>query len=359
MALDVEIIKEIEYPSVVDWNLVDLWADGIPSFSENDLNNPEWTPTPVKLLDLTSEGYGAVHIKDESSSLSNPTQTIKDRPAWELTALFRDWAKSLFLKRKEGSLNGNIGSLIVPRSTYVTAGNVGRALSNVFKRYNLPPIKLLVDVSIPKERLEILKQLYVDIYMTDLSKKELNAEEIKRLTNNESGIDITSVMIIEPQTIFYDWHVHEVFNEAPDEIYIPYGSGRLMENFLNWQIRNARNRDPRLKISTSRLINISILGAEPEQKRSIADKLTKDYNPFVLFDDNDISALKTLAFTGEHTGVYQGSEERIRQAYELLSRYYETEPSASIGLALYMQRFDEGKIDSRHKIVIVNTGKGI
>ena len=256
-------------------------------------------------------------------------------------------------------LNGNIGSLVVPRLTYVTAGNVGRAASSMFKKHDLPPMKLLVDSSIPPERLDVLKRFHADIYMTDLSEKQLTTEEIKRLTNNEKGIDITSVMILEPWAIFYDWHVHEAFNENSNEIYLPYGSGRTMENYLTWQIRNARNKDPRLKIPVGKLVDTSILGAEPEKKRSMADKLTKDYNPFVIFNDQDISALGTLAFTGRNTGVYQVSEERIRQAYQILSKYCDTEPSASTGLALYLQRYDDGKINSRNKILVVNTGKGI
>ena len=78
-----------------------------------------------------------------------------------------------------------------------------------------------------------------------------------------------------------------------------------------------------------------------------------------MFNDNDISALGTLAFTGRDTGVYRVSEERLRQAYQILSKYCETEPSAAAGLALYIQRYDEGKIKPGKKVLIVNTGKGI
>lgn len=359
MSLDVKVIKEIEHQKEMDWTLVEKWADGVPVFSENDPTHPEWRSTPTFPADLSPEGYGLVFLKNEADKESNPTQTIKDRAAWELTTLFRDYARGLYLKKREGLLNGNIGSLVVPRLTYVTAGNVGRAVSNMFQKYGLPPMKLLVDNSIPPERLKVLKGLHADIYMGDLSRKSLTAEEIKRLTNNVNGIDITSVISIEPHVIFYDWHVHEAFNEMPNEIYIPYGSGRLMENYLTWQMRNARKKDPRLRIPIGRVTDISVLGAEPKERKSTADKLTKDYNPFVLFDDNDIAALRTLAFTGRNTGVYQVPEERLKQAYQILSEYCETEPSASAGLALYLQRFDEGRVKPRHKVLIVNTGKGI
>jgi threonine synthase len=356
MKLESIVIKENEYPNVMDWKLAEMWAEGIPLFKENDPENPEWKATPIKILDLSSEGYGQVYVKDESK---NPTKTIKDRMAWELTTLFRDYARGLHLKKKEGLLNGNIGSLVIPRFTYVTSGNVGKAISEAFKRYSLPPMKLLVDNSMPAGRLDALKGLHADIYMADLSKKPLTAKEIKELTNNRGGIDITSVVVLEPNSNYYDWHVHEAFNEDPNEIYVPYGSGRLMENYLTWQARNARNKDPRLKIPAGKLTNISVLGAEPIKLHSIADKLTKKYNPFVILSDQDINALGTLSFTGKNTGVYHTPEEKIKQGYEFMKREFDTEPTGSAGLGLYLHRYDQSKIDPRKKVLIINTGKGI
>src|SRR3989339_493861 len=138
------VIKEIEHPTRLDWILVEKWADGIPCFSEDDPSHPEWRATPTFPLDLSSEGYGVAYVKDEADETSNPTRTIKDRATWELTCLFRDYARALYLKKKEGELNGNIGSLRVPRLSLITAGNAGRSISNMFERYGLPPIKLVV-----------------------------------------------------------------------------------------------------------------------------------------------------------------------------------------------------------------------
>ncbi len=352
-------IKEIEYPDCMSWDLAEKWVDGIPEFSENDPMNPEWMATPTFQIDLSALGYGVVSVKDESDIRSNPTGTIKDRPAWECAALFRDYAKLLFSKKREGILNGNVGNLTVPRVTYVSAGNMGRAFAHRLERHGLPPMKILLDKSIPPERLEQLKRLHTDIYLTDLSGSELSAKDINEMTNNRGGIDITSAMIIEPHAVFYDWHVHEAFNERPTEIYMPYGSGRLMENYLTWQARNSRKKDPRLMIPVEELVDISILGVEPEQRISLADKLMKDHNPFVLYGNQDISALERLAFTGNDTGIYHVSEDRIKQAYNILSRYLNVEPSACAGLALYLQRYDEGKIDPGARPLIINTGKGI
>ncbi|MBI4440244.1 PLP-dependent lyase/thiolase [Candidatus Woesearchaeota archaeon] len=359
MSLDRIIFKETQYPQFITKELLEKFADGIPVFSENDPKNPEWRETPNIEWDLRRDGYGRVFVKNEADEKSNPTGTIKDRPAWELATIFRDYARGLHLMAADRCIE----SMDVPRFSIITAGNVGLSVSEMFRKYGLPPMKLLVDAAIPKERLEKMKNLYADIYVADLS-ISYSPKEIKALTNNENGVDITSVMVLEPHAVFYDWHVHEAFNENPDEIYIPYGSGRLIENYLTWQERTIRNevagrKDTRLRVSAGRVIGISIFGAEPEKHDSTADKLTKRYNPFAVYNDQDIRAMDALSFTGKNTGVYKVAEERIKEAYSLMDRHFPTEPSASAGLALYLQRYDEGKINPRHKILIVNTGKGI
>jgi hypothetical protein len=216
-----------------------------------------------------------------------------------------------------------------------------------------------------------LKNLYADVYLFDLSKAVLTADDIKTLTNNTHGIDITSVVVIEPHAVFYDWHVHEAFNEEPDEIYVPYGSGRLMENYLTWQQRTVRNelqgaRDQRLRASAAKVATMDVLGAEPEALDSIADKLTKPCNPFALLkagqkdaSDSDVSALKRFAFSGKNTGVYPVPEAYIKKAYDILSQFLRTEPSGSAGLALYLQRFDQGLANPERKVLVVNTGRGL
>lgn len=355
------IVKENSYQERMSWDLVDQWADGIPVFSENNPDVPEWKETPTFPLNLALNGYGFVYVKNEADKECNPTQTIKDRPAWELATIYRDYARSLALRKSE--INGGIDSFLVPRFTYITAGNIGRSISYMFEKYRLPPMKLLIGNHVRKEVFDELRKLNADVYLTDLRAK-LDTGEIKRLTNNIKGVDITSNRMIRPQELFYDWHVHEAFNQNPDEIYVPYGSGRLYENYLTWQEKSFRqgisgNKDPRLKIPLERIIKMDILGASPKKGSSRADKLSTHYNPFRIFDDQDITASRALALSGRETGVYKISDDKILAAYEILNRYCECEPSSVAGLALYLQRYEEGKIDPRDKILIINTGKGI
>lgn len=341
--------------------LVDQWSEGIPSFEEANILRPEWQETPLRELSLDREGYGLVWIKDESA---NPTGTIKDRPAWEFATLYRDFARAIWLKgRRDGQVRPE--DFKIPSFSLITAGNEGLAIAERFRQHNLPPPKFIVDLGTAEGIVEELKKLRASIYEVDLKSKSLAAGEILALTDNANGIDITSLQFIEPQAIFYDWHVHEVFNEGPARIYVPRGSGRLMENYLYWQNRTQRNDsshtpDPRLRVDVASAIAASVIGAEPEEPDSVADKLLARFRPFLIFKDQDISGLKRFAFTGEQTGVYKTREDYINRALQIFQEHkIDAEPSAAVGLALYMQHWDKGVINPKEKVVIVNTGKGL
>ncbi|MDO8480253.1 MAG: PLP-dependent lyase/thiolase [Nanoarchaeota archaeon] len=345
------VLKETPYPERFDKSALEQIVESIPSFGD-DPSNPEWNPTPVKEVDLTSEGYGVVYVKDESV---NPTGTHKDRAAWEIVALYRDFAKAALLRRET--------EVRVPRVSLITAGNAGRALAVALERYGLPPVKLLVDEDRLRAHAAELMQLRADVYVTNLDERELAPSSILELTHNAWGLDLTSLMAFEPQVMFYDWHVHEAFNEAPREIYVPYGSGRLMENYLTWQSRTLRNfsqgkKDPRLQADPAHVAEISIFGAVPGILGSLAEKLEASFMPFTILRITDREAMKAFGATGKDTGIYEVGETNIARGYELMRKHVTTEPSASAGLALYMQRWDEGK-RPEGKVLIINTGKGI
>ena len=363
--LEREIKKEVEYPRFVSYKMVEKWGDGIPAFAEADPGAPEWESTPVIPIDLSKDGLGEIFVKNEADRESNPTGTIKDRAAWELATLYRDYARALYLKIRTGTLGKKeLEKLVTPRLSLITAGNEGKAIAERFKQYDLPPPKLIIGKDTRATIVSELLKLRADVYATDLS-HELTVTDIKQISNNPDGVDITSIRAIEPSAVFYDWHVHESFNESPDEIYVPYGSGRLMENYLVWQARSMRNesegrRDPRLKVPVSKVIAMNIFGAEPAEYPSDADKLAAPFKPFLLFKDEDINAVVNLSFTGAETGKSKITEEQIRQAHQILnSRGIEAEPSGAAGLGLYIDRFEKGLVKKGKKTLIVNTGKGL
>lgn len=362
-----EVLKTESYPHrSMSVELMDKWGEGIPSYSDTDVLHPEWPPTPLILLGLTAEGYGEIWLKDESV---NPTGTIKDRAAWELATFYRDFARTLYLKIRAGTLSkDDLKISPVPTLSLITAGNEGSPIAKRFQIHDLPPPRLIVDNKASKAILGQLRQLRASVYLVDLSQRALTPEDILKLTDNQDGVDITSVRFIEPQAIFYDWHVHEVFNEMdsnrPNEIYVPYGSGRLMENYLYWQERSVRNEsagtpDPRLRAKAVTVTSTNIFGGEPAKPDSDADKLTAKFKPFLLFEDQDIRGLRNFFFTGKETGVEKVKEEYIRHGFEILNRHGITAEPSSDGLALYMQRWDQRQVNPRGKVIVVNTGRGL
>ncbi|KKP32784.1 MAG: hypothetical protein A2312_02635 [Candidatus Staskawiczbacteria bacterium RIFOXYB2_FULL_32_9] len=361
--LEREIKKEVEFPEFMNYDLVEKWGDGISLSDRKDFT--EWRPTPVIPVDLSKDGYGKVLIKNEADERSNPTGTIKDRAAWELATLYRDYARALYLKIRIGTLSKQeLEQLTIPRLSLITSGNEGRAVAECFKKNQLPPPKIIVGQDINEKILKEILKLRADVYTTDLS-LQLTPEDIYAISNNPNGVDITSIRSIEPSSLFYDQHVHESFNENPNEIYVPYGSGRVMENYLTWQVRSMRNdsegrKDPRLKIPTSKVISMNIFGAEPKNSDSIADKLSAPFKPFLLFKDQDVKAIVNFSFTGRETAKETVAEEQILKAHKILTdQGIKSEPSGSAGLALYIDRYEKGLIQDDKKILVVNTGKGL
>lgn len=370
-SLDRQIIQEIDFPDRMNSDLVEQWQD-IPKFDKADPTKPEWQPTP--LIPVEIQGFGQIHIKNEADKDSNRTGTVKDRAAWELAGIYRDFARQLEMDMREGSLQaGDLEKYLTHRFSLITSGNEGRAIAQRFAEHGLPPPKLILGQDTPTSVIEELKKERADIYLVDLS-AELSPEDILKYSNNTSGV-VTSeqrpVPWLEPQAVFYDWHVHEAFNENPDEIYVPYGSGRLMENYLYWQARTVQNRidgkpDPRLRGDPSRVAKIDVFGGEPQEMDSVADKLTAQFKPFLIFKDRDIGYLLRWGRTGQNTKVYRKQnnegvpEDRIQEAHQMLAQNgIEAEPSGAVGLALFLDRNEKGQVPKDKKILVVNSGKGL
>lgn len=357
---------ERPFQGTMDLNLLTRWIDGIPYYPENDPNNMEWTPTPVRELDLSKYGYGKIVLKDESV---NPTGTIKDRPAWEIVTLYREFALMLHAKYRAGIVSGSeLGRIKIPRFTVITSGNEGRALAEAFVKYGLPPVKLIVEQNTHQDIIEQLRALHADVYVTDLSAKSLTSGDIKAISNNAEGADITSTKLFTPEEVFYDWHVFESVNQRPDQIFMPFGSGRLSACYLYWQKKLVHNgvlgqqMDPRLNpdIDYREIMQTDILCAEPSQYPSVADKLHAKFKPFLVFDGEDMESISRFGFSGKQTGIYKVSEQDIALAYKILTAEgIACEPSACAGFALYMARYRDGKIRQNKRTLIINTGRGL
>jgi len=211
----------------------------IPEGSYNDPNNPEFPDnapkfpaTPTYKIDIP--WFSNVWIKDESY---NPTWTHKDRMAWEIVITYAS-----ILKAKKN----NVFSGSLPNMSIISSGSAALAIQTALKKYWLPKLKVILDHTTSKDIINWLRALWAELYMIDLSKKELSPYDILTITNNIWWIDITSSWALEPSTRFYDWLSFEIVNSSPNRCFIPFGTWILFENIMNVarsQI-SAQSKDP-------------------------------------------------------------------------------------------------------------------
>ncbi|MBU1199002.1 MAG: PLP-dependent lyase/thiolase [Nanoarchaeota archaeon] len=319
--------------------------------SENDPNKPEFPPDNPKFpatptYRIKVPGFKNVWLKDESH---NPTGTHKDRMAWEMIVTYRD----ILLAKERGLVKEKL-----PQLSIITSGAAGVAIQTFLNKYNLPPLKCLVDLSLKKEIVEQLESLGCELYFLDLSRKALSWKEILEYTDNSDGIDVTSSEGLDPNIRYYDWFSYECINQSPDYCFIPFGSGHIYQNIVNISKKevSSAQHDPRFKGKVETLRNCNFMGATVNDPNSIADKLYAPHRPFSVFEDQWIRCYRLLGDCGQDSNVFLVREKFIEQAMKLSAEQnIVCEPSGIAGLALLLQMKD--KIPNNKKILIVNTGK--
>jgi|TARA_Y100000310_G_scaffold91835_1_gene89284 hypothetical protein len=319
--------------------------------SENDPHKPEFPPDNPKFpatptYKIKVSGFPNVWLKDESK---NPTGTHKDRMAWEMIVTYRD----ILLAKKNGLIQEKL-----PQLSIITSGAAGVAIQTMLNKYNLPPLKCLVNLSLNKNIVEQLERLGCQLYFVDLSRKPLTWKEILEYTDNVGGIDVTSSEGLDPTTRYYDWLSYECINQSPDYCFIPFGSGHLYENILNItkQEISTVHHDPRFNGKADVLRKCNFLGATVNDPNSIADKLFAEHRPFSVFEEQWIRCYRLSGFCGSESNVYLVREQFLDGAMKLAEKQgIICEPSGIAGLALLLQMKD--KIPKNKKILILNTGK--
>jgi len=319
-------------------------SENNPSKPEFPADNPKFPATPTYKINVP--GFSNVWLKDESH---NPTGTHKDRMAWEIVVTYRDF----LLAKKRGQIRGAL-----PFMSIISSGSAAIAIQTQFKKYNLPNLKVLVDIRIDPKVLKSMEKIGCEIYETDLSKKSLNWNEILTLTHNPDGFDITSSEALDPTTRFYDWLSYEIINSSPDYCFIPFGTGNLFENVLNINKKevSTKNHDPRFKGKSEILRRCNFLGATTNNPNSKAEKLYSPHLPFVHFDEQWIRLYRHAGFCGSESSVNLIKDQYLDKAIKIAeSQGINCEPSGIAGLALLLQM--KNKIPKDKKILIVNTGK--
>lgn len=322
-----------------------IGSENDPSKPEFPPDNPKFPATPTYKIEVP--GFSNVWLKDESV---NPTGTHKDRMAWEMVVTYRDF----LLSKKSGQIKGEL-----PKMSIISFGSAAFAIQTQFNRYNLPPLKVLIDSNlISKGELKSLRNLGCEMYETDLPKKPLSWREILVLTHNQEGIDITSSDALDPTTRFYDWLSYEIINNNPDYCFIPFGTGNLYENVLNRNKKevSTKNHDPRFRGRVDLLRRCNFLGATSNNPKTKAIKLYSPHLPFVHYDEQWIRLYRYAGFCGSESNVYLIKEGYLDKAMDIAEKQgVNCEPSGIAGLALMLQMKD--KLPKNKKILVVNTGK--
>ncbi len=319
--------------------------------SENDPDNPEFPAddpkfpaTPTYKIEVP--GFSDVWLKDESK---NPTGTHKDRMGWEMIVTYRDF----LLAKKRGQVKGAL-----PPMSIISSGSAAVAIQAQLRKYNLPDLKVLVDVGIEANVIKSLKKAGCETYETDLSKKPFHWKDILALTHNPLGFDITSSEALDPTTRFYDWMSYEILNSSPDYCFIPFGTGNLYENILNINKRevSTEQHDPRFRGKVDILRRCNFLGATTNNPKSKADKLYSPHLPFVHYDEQWIRLYRYAGFCGPESNVCLIKEQFLDKAMKIAeSQGIDCEPSGIGGLALMLQMKNRHPKDK--KMLVVNTGK--
>jgi len=320
--------------------------------SENDPNAPEFPPAKPKFpatptYKIKVPGFNNVWLKDES--INKYSGTHKDRQAWEVVILYRNF----LLSKKTGQLKGPL-----PTFSIVSSGSAAIAIGRTLKDYGLPKLKVLVDKNLNPIILDSIEKSHCEIFQTNLSLKPLKPQEILTFTNNKNGFDLTSNQGVGLEIGNFDWFSYEVLNNSPDYCFIPFGTGTIYEKILeiNKLEIGYRKHDPRFRGDTEILRNCNFMGVTTKNPRSKADKLFAHHLPFPKIDEEWIRFYKTSGFCGPETGIYLIKEGYLDKAMEIAElQGINCEPSGIAGLALMLQL--KNKLPKDKKMLIVNTGK--
>jgi hypothetical protein len=341
-----EINKELEHT-----------YKGIKIPSMNNPKKPEFPPLPYykpkfpasKISSIEVSGFSNVWLKDEST---NPTGTHKDRLAWEVVIKYKSLIEGL--KYKD----------YLPQMSIISSGSAAIAIQHFLNLFDIPvKLKVLVDNNLNDGIKETIKKIGCELYETDLSKRLLSSDDIKELTDNLNGIDITYRETLDPnQDNYYDWMSYEILMENPEYCFVPFGTGDLFINILNIVKLEYFNsyipkHDPRFFANMDIIKNCHFLGASSNQPDTILDKLYSNFLPSVESFKKYIRTLRDdYNCVGKLTDFYYVDEKYVSDALKIASdQNLKFEPSGMAGLALLLQF--KSKIPKDAKILIINTGK--
>ena len=326
--------------------------DRIKPKSYSDPNNPEFPYDEPKFPATDTIEYEIngkkILIKDEST---NPTGTHKDRMAWEIL---------LYYKRKLQSLVNSENEIItIPNLSMISSGSSALAIQDLLVKFGLPPLKVLIKDGFKESVYEKLTKSGCIIFKKDLTIKELKRDDVLKLTENKTGIEVSFRDAIDPTHIeYYDWMSYEILNENPTTVIVPFGSGELFTNIMNVNRKEVLLNigDKRFEGNKELLKSSKFYGVTTTNPNSKYFKLCSYFFNCNQYNKEQMEMYKRLDICHKDSKVVDISDDFFEQAKELCDKLkLNTENSSLAGFAFYLE--NEELFKNEERVMIVNTGK--
>ncbi|MCI5066519.1 PLP-dependent lyase/thiolase [bacterium] len=319
-----------EEETILNSILVGSYND--PTKPEFPPHNPEFPASPTFQIEVP--GFSNVWLKDES--VHKYSNTHKDRLAWEVVILYRDFLSA----KQRGVISGAL-----PQFSMISSGSAALAVSRTLEAFGLPKLKVLIDKNLDEMIKDALSKAHCELFFENLSEKPLAPQEILDRTDNPNGFDLTSNQGISLEIGNYDWMGYEVLNQKADFVFVPFGTGIIFKKVMELnkiEVSSFGFHDPRYKGDSENLRSCSYIGATSTVPGTAADKLYAPFLPFPYINQDWIRFYKTAGYCGELTGIYPVEESFIHEGFNLAhSLGLNCEPSGSAGLAMLLQMQDK------------------
>lgn len=329
--------------------------DAISVASENDPEKPEFPPfsprfpaTPTHRMAVPQLDR-MVLVKDESW---NMTGSHKDRMAWEIVVHYKQIIEDL--------LEPSSSKPTIPSASIISNGSAALAIQTMLRCFGLPNLKVLVDFRTDRRIVHKLQKAGCDVFIHDLSERELGSTDVLEITENEDGLDFTSRNLVDPnRRTYYDWLAYEILNCNAKHIFIPVGTGDLFVNVLTVlrdELTGVIN-DRRLEGGSLTIEGLQLYGATSEDRKTKMDKLYAAHRPTLSESRRVATEMIEAGHCGARSGVYDVGEAFVPEALETArAGRIQCDESGIAGLALLLELSEQEPFPVDEEILVVNTG---
>jgi hypothetical protein len=331
-------------------------CDGISVASENDPSKPEFPPfsprfpaTPTERVKIPQLGR-TILVKDESRNL---TGSHKDRMAWEIVVHYKKIIQDL--------LEPSSSRPTIPTASIISNGSAALAIQVMLRCYGLPDLKVLVDLRTDKQIVQKLRKAGCEVFIHDLSERELDSNDVLEVTENEDGLDFTSRNLVDPnRRTYYDWLAYEILNCGARHVFIPVGTGDLFVSVLTVlrdELTGLTN-DRRLTGGSRTIEGLELYGATSEDWKTKMDKLYAAHRPTLAEARRVVADMREAGHCGTRSEVYDVGEAVVPVALEeARTNKIQCDESGIAGLALLLELKEKGEeFPTDEEILVVNTG---